>query len=469
MPRQPNGRPSVYLGADGHYHCYLTVPQADGTARRKHVKRRTATAAAEEVDRLLSRVRGGGGAPIGKVETIADWLAYWLGTVKEERAWRTWRAYKPIIEGHIIPAIGHKRLDGTRGVLEPEHVEALYARMRRRGLSSSYILQTHRILSRALKVAHRRGRASRNVCSLLDAPQHRRRRVKGYALRDAQAIIREAAIGPQAARWLLGLLLGPRQGEVLGLRWPCVELDTDPPHIVISRQLQRRAWEHGCDDPRQCARRHCRVGPCPTRYVHGCTDPAVCKKLAHWCPSRVAVPGCSRHRGRRGCPPPCEPGCVGHAKACKQRVGGGLVDADVKSEAGERKVELSAPLVELLRRLREDAIRAGRFSPDGYVFTDARGRPIDPRRDHEAWEDLLRRAGVPDGRLHAARHTAGSMLVASGTDISIVQEILGHSDIRVTRGYVDVAADLKREAVQRVTEALMDGDLRALLRAPAEA
>lgn len=462
MPRQPNRRPTIYLGADGLYHCYVTV----GAGKRKHIKRRTATEVADAVDALAERLRRGDGASTGKIETVADWMRHWLDTiVKGDRAWRTWKAYTPIVELHIIPAIGARRLDGNRNVLEPEHIERLYQEMRHKGLSPSYILQTHRVLSRALKIAHRRGKAARNVCGLIDAPQFRRRRMQGYALADAQAILRTAAADPQAARWLLGLLLGPRQGEVLGLRWSRVHLDVEQPHIVIARQLQRRTWEHGCGDPVKCARTRCRTGPCPPQYGHGCDDPDGCKKLAYRCPARRVVAGCGRHRGRDGCPPPCRLDCTGHAKACPDRHGGGLFEVDVKSECGERSVPLPPPLVGLLQRLREDAIRRtpGLWPGDGFVFSDATGRPTDPRRDHDAWEQLLQRAGVPDGRLHAARHTAASMLVASGADISVVQEILGHSDIRVTRGYVDVAKDLKQQAAVRVAEALLDGDLRALL------
>jgi site-specific recombinase XerD len=103
------------------------------------------------------------------------------------------------------------------------------------------------------------------------------------------------------------------------------------------------------------------------------------------------------------------------------------------------------------------------WDDQGLVFTTPAGAPIDPRRDHDAWEQLLVRAGVPDKALHAARHTAASMLLATGTDIAVVQELLGHSDIRVTRGYTDVAKKLKEQAVTRIASALLDGDLAALL------
>lgn len=480
MPRQPNGNPTIYKSAhDGLYHCWVTVgTKPNGKPDRKHIKREKADDVKDAVDDLRDRIRRGDGMLTGKILTVEQWLAHWLeNIVKPKRAYNTVAAYRPIIELHIVPHIGHWRLDGNRKRLEPEHVEGMYAALGKGKpghpkLAPSYILQVHRVLSRALKDAVRRGRAARNVCTLIDAPTSRAKRIKAFTLTEAQAVIRVAVKQPLAARWLIGILLGPRQGEVLGMKWTHVDLDPpgkDEPYMRIDTQLQRRTWEHGCLDPVACAEPHHRTAKCPARWEHGCTDAEACtKNRTDRCPQRKPLAGCAAHRGEKGCPPLCRPGCLGHARACKQRVGGGLVDADVKSEKGERALALGEVLTEMLRTHRaaeqvKFAERGIEWSADAYVFTSKACGPIDPRRDHEAWEALLVAAGVPDARLHAARHTAGTMMVATGSDIRTVQETLGHADIRVTGVYVDVAKDLKRDAVDRVAAALLDGSLAALL------
>ncbi len=82
------------------------------------------------------------------------------------------------------------------------------------------------------------------------------------------------------------------------------------------------------------------------------------------------------------------------------------------------------------------------------------GRPIDPRDDWQEWPDILRAAGVPHHGVHAARHSAASIMIDEGIALTVVQEMLGHSDIRVTRGYVHTASPVARDAAARMGRAI---------------
>lgn len=445
MPRQPNGYPKIIDGKDGWYHAYVTVGRKkDDSLDRRHIKRRTKEAVAVAIDELRDRMKTGA-VVAEKIETVDQWLDHWVNViVKQKRAWKTWAGYRSLVAQHLSPALGHYRLAGTRRVLEPEHVEAMYAAMGKAGLSASYVLQAHRVLRRALKDAVRRGRASRNVCDLIDAPTARHGRIKAHTLDEAQKIVAAAMDDDLAARWYLGLMFGLRQGEALGLRWSRVQLDDDPAKLDLARQIQRNTYEHGCTDPVGCSAEVCARRPrCRTREDGTC----------------------ARHK--RQCPPPHPPGCTDHARQCKERVGG-LVEKELKSEKGERTIVIDSTAVDLLIRQRERQQReldmfGLPWSSQLHVFSTPEGGPIDPGADHAAWEALLRRAGVADSRLHAARHTAGTLMLATGTDIRVIQEILGHSRITVTERYVDVAEGIKKEAVDRVAALLFSGQLQGLL------
>jgi integrase len=150
------------------------------------------------------------------------------------------------------------------------------------------------------------------------------------------------------------------------------------------------------------------------------------------------------------------------------------VDVALKTENSERELAVGELLIGMLRELRERQIRefadAGvDWSPKGHVFirwiveVGREPRRLDPRQDYDAWVSLLERSGVAHARLHVARHTAGTMMVATGTPIEVVQEILGHASIQTTKVYVEAAEELKRDAVNRVAAALLDGSLLSLL------
>lgn len=79
---------------------------------------------------------------------------------------------------------------------------------------------------------------------------------------------------------------------------------------------------------------------------------------------------------------------------------------------------------------------------------------MDPSRDWKAWKALLEDAGVPHRRLHDARHTAATMLLAQGVPTRVVMEILGHSQISVTSKYQHVVDEMHRDAAKRMGSAL---------------
>ena len=57
--------------------------------------------------------------------------------------------------------------------------------------------------------------------------------------------------------------------------------------------------------------------------------------------------------------------------------------------------------------------------------------------------------------VHALRHSCASFLLATGTDIQVISVLLGHSGPAITAQlYLHVGEQLKREAVDRMQEAM---------------
>ena len=45
---------------------------------------------------------------------------------------------------------------------------------------------------------------------------------------------------------------------------------------------------------------------------------------------------------------------------------------------------------------------------------------------------ILKRAGLPDIRLHDLRHTCATLMLCEGVHIKLVQELLGHATVSIT-------------------------------------
>lgn len=98
---------------------------------------------------------------------------------------------------------------------------------------------------------------------------------------------------------------------------------------------------------------------------------------------------------------------------------------------------------------------AGAYEDRDFVFADQLGDPIAPETDRDEWLALLAAAQLDHARLHDGRHTAATLLLALGVDMRVVQELLGHSSIRVTEGYTHVTSKLARSATERMGRSLL--------------
>ncbi len=118
-------------------------------------------------------------------------------------------------------------------------------------------------------------------------------------------------------------------------------------------------------------------------------------------------------------------------------VNGRAVESVPKTAAGCRKVLLDAALVAVLRshKARQGAERlaAGQaWEASGYVFCDELGRAYHPDYFSSRFEALAGLAELRRIRLHDTRHTAASIMLDAGEEITHVSKILGHSSTRVT-------------------------------------
>jgi integrase len=155
----------------------------------------------------------------------------------------------------------------------------------------------------------------------------------------------------------------------------------------------------------------------------------------------------------------CPPGCTGHARSCPQRTGGGLRLTELKSEKSRRTIALPPQLVAALRahraaQLHERMTGRPTWHDGDFVWCQPNGRPIGNHADWDEWRMLLKTAGIRQVRVHDARHTAATLLLAQGVDQRVVMEILGHSQISMTSRYAHVLPQVMTDAAERIGRAL---------------
>lgn len=109
-----------------------------------------------------------------------------------------------------------------------------------------------------------------------------------------------------------------------------------------------------------------------------------------------------------------------------------------------RSIPLDADLYEMLYRRRK---------PTGFVFTNAKGRPLNHSYLTYHLEVLCKRVGLRRITWHALRHTFASHLAMKGVPLNIVQALLGHSTIVMTMRYAHVAPSTMRAAIELLNPA----------------
>jgi integrase len=129
----------------------------------------------------------------------------------------------------VRPAIGGLRVDRTR----TERVETVFQAMADNGYATSTIDHAWSYLNQACQFALRRRRIKTNpVADVLLPTARPSRRRKSLTIEQVQTLLTVAIPkDPRPALWLTGLMCGLRPGELTGLRWPLVEIDSDDPHL----------------------------------------------------------------------------------------------------------------------------------------------------------------------------------------------------------------------------------------------
>jgi len=149
-----------------------------------------------------------------------------------------------------------------------------------------------------------------------------------------------------------------------------------------------------------------------------------------------------------------------------QRLDGKWKICPTKSRKARRAINLPARSLDALRAHRkaqlEERIRKGeRWMGDkigecnDLIFTNEFGLPLDATFVTKHFQRLVKAAGLPRMRFHDLRHSCATLLLVQQVPMKFVQELLGHSTMKMTSDlYSHIVPEIRRETAAAMDRAL---------------
>jgi integrase len=227
----------------------LDLPRgADGRRqqwrRSGYLTRKDAEAALADT---LARLRDG--QDVTAAITVGAWLDEWLAGKRRLRE-NTARSYRGHVDLYLRPHLGHVRLDQLRVT----HVSRMFDVIltgnsgRDRPVGPVTLHRIRATLRAALNGAIRRRLINTNVAALVELPEATRPTVRVWSPGHAGRFLDRIGDDRLAPLYHLVIVSGLRRGEVCGLRWEDVDLDTGT--LRVSQQLVSVAGKVQAGEPK---------------------------------------------------------------------------------------------------------------------------------------------------------------------------------------------------------------------------
>jgi len=207
---------------------------ANGTRRRRSVRGTTRAEAFLKLRQIDAAILLDMPVVDGSMK-LSTFLENWLTSTVEPNCLsvNTADSYRHIVRGHLIPTLGKKRLRDLT-VLD---VDQLLAAKYDAGYGASTVQRIRMTLVKALRHAERRDLVSRNVASLTDLRRTKPKEGRSLTPDQAAKLLTVAPSDRLGITVELGLYLGLRPGEVLGLKW--IDVDFERETLSVCRSLRR--------------------------------------------------------------------------------------------------------------------------------------------------------------------------------------------------------------------------------------
>jgi integrase len=419
--RKPRSRGRIEARGAGKWLVRLSMG-FDPVAKKRVRLNVTVTGTRKEAEQKLTELLGkhDTGAPLPRSRhTLAEWLdefaTVWSGELAASTQHKAASCLRTYVPGWLL---GAKLRD-----LTPRTFQQLYNELGASGKSPATISYLHRVLRSRLQKAVAEGHLAHNPLAVARPPVKEHREYRTLTPEQARHFLAVVESDRYGALWTLLLTSGLRPGEALGLKWE--DLEDQPSALLRVRRALVRLGKDGWT-----------IEGTKTRKPRSIPLATVTLRLLQ------------KHRARQA--------------QARLLLGGeyaphGFIFASTFGEPLQWGTVTARHFRPLVQRL------ALRILGEGETPAVAAGMTRTERRTTlrafvSRGKEAIRLAGLAGLRPYDLRHSAATLLLASGEHPKIVAELLGHSKIALTLDtYSHVIPGLTDRAANRLEQIITDG------------
>ena len=241
--KRKNGEGTVRLRKDGRWEGRVVIGYDDkGKPKTKSVLAHTKSECVEKLE-MLKEECGRTAEKLKPDMPFGEWIDFWYKYFSSPKLRPTTQAtYENRIYGHIIPSVGKIPLSK----LTQNDLQQFYAKLKRTGrkvnvelkgsgVSDRMVRSCHALCRSSLEKAVEEGLITRNPSIGCKLPPKKNGEMKVLTQNEIVRLLNQAYDEGYYEMFLLELTTGMRRGEILGLKWRDLNLETG--ELNIKRQL----------------------------------------------------------------------------------------------------------------------------------------------------------------------------------------------------------------------------------------
>jgi len=164
-------------------------------------------------------------------QTVAAFLDDWFQATSSSRRASTNATYAVVIRTHLVPRIGSIKLQA----LSSQALNRLYCDLLDAGSAPATVRYAHAVIRKALLDAVRWSLVTRNVADAADPPRLTRKQTRTWLASEVRRFLSHVQGDRLYVAYMVAATTGARRGEVLGLRW--FDLDLESGRASIAQTL----------------------------------------------------------------------------------------------------------------------------------------------------------------------------------------------------------------------------------------